>query len=281
MKRILLLAALLAGSAATPVMAYEFNGFRIEGQGGWDDLKINTEDHGFNRSFSDKGWTYGAEAGYDLRLSNTVSLGVFGNYDWSTVGASIGNGLGAVIDADAKNDWSAMARLGFKVGNSTMVYVAGGYAKTKVDYNFTPTASLVTFDSSESYAGVRGAVGIEQALGSNVYAKVEYRYTNYQDGLSRNQVVGGLGIRFGQYSPPPAPVAPPLPAPAPVAAAAPLPACPPAAVTTGTVPGILRLGQVGLDRRRNRDPRPRRRPISDDRSDQRCPDRPYRYVGNG
>ena len=74
------------------------------------------------------------------------------------------------------------------------------------------------------------AVGLEQGLGSNVYAKVEYRYTNYQDGLSRNQVVGGIGIRFGQYSPPPEPVAP-MPAPAPVAA--PLPPCPPAAVTPG------------------------------------------------
>lgn len=232
MKHILLCAVLLAGTASVSAQAYEFNGFRIEGQGGWDNLKFDGVGQGFNTNVDDNGWMYGAEAGYDMRLSDSVILGVFGNYNWSTVEATAFDGFGGTIIADAKNEWSAMGRLGFKVSPSTLLYFAGGYAKTKIDYNYTPVASLVSFDSSQSYGGVRGAVGLEQGLGSNVYAKVEYRYTNYQDGLSRNQVVGGIGIRFGQYSPPPEPVAP-MPAPAPAPIAAPLPPCPPAAVTPG------------------------------------------------
>ncbi|WP_166430617.1 OmpA family protein [Polymorphobacter arshaanensis] len=233
MKHILLCAVLLAGTASVSAQAYEFDGFRVEGQGGWDNLKFDGVGQGFNTKVDDKGWVYGAEGGYDMRLSDSMILGVFGNYNWSTVKATGFDGLGGVTTADAKHEWSAMGRLGFKITPSTLLYVAGGYAKTKVDYNYTPVASLVSFDSSQSYGGVRGAVGLEQGLGSHVYAKVEYRYTNYQDGLSRNQVVGGIGVRFGQYSPPPEAAAPPPPPPAPMAEAAPLPPCPPAAVTPG------------------------------------------------
>lgn len=236
MKHLLLCAVLIAGTAAAPSAAYEFNGFRIEGQGGWDNLNINTQNHGFTSTVNDKGWLYGAEAGYDLRLSSSVILGVLGNYNWSSVKATTSDGLGSTIVADAKNDWSAMGRFGFKLTPSTLFYVAGGYARTKIDYNYTPVASLVSFNTSESYGGARGAVGLEQGFGSNVYVKVEYRYTDYRNGFSRNQVVGGLGIRFGQYSPAPVPVVEavaPAPTPAPIEMAAPLPPCPPIAKVPG------------------------------------------------
>jgi hypothetical protein len=29
-----------------------------------------------------------------------------------------------------------------------------------------------------------------------MFLKAEYRYSNYKDGVSRNQVLGGVGIRF-------------------------------------------------------------------------------------
>jgi outer membrane immunogenic protein len=37
---------------------------------------------------------------------------------------------------------------------------------------------------------------VEHALGSRAFVKAEYRYSNYEAGLSRNQVVGGIGLRF-------------------------------------------------------------------------------------
>jgi hypothetical protein len=33
-------------------------------------------------------------------------------------------------------------------------------------------------------------------IGSRAYVRTEYRYSNYQDGVDRHQVVGGIGVRF-------------------------------------------------------------------------------------
>ena len=49
-----------------------------------------------------------------------------------------------------------------------------------------------SFLDLESHLGVGAQIG----LGSNAYLKTEYRYSNYQDGVDRHQVVGGLGFRF-------------------------------------------------------------------------------------
>jgi len=39
-------------------------------------------------------------------------------------------------------------------------------------------------------------VGGEYGLTRNTFLKAEYRYSNYEQGFSRNQVVGGFGVRF-------------------------------------------------------------------------------------
>jgi outer membrane immunogenic protein len=44
--------------------------------------------------------------------------------------------------------------------------------------------------------GLRLGAGIEFALGRGAYAKTEYRYSNYEGGVTRNQVITGLGFRF-------------------------------------------------------------------------------------
>jgi outer membrane immunogenic protein len=33
-------------------------------------------------------------------------------------------------------------------------------------------------------------------LGTNSFAKAEYRYSNYEQGVERHQVMGGFGFRF-------------------------------------------------------------------------------------
>jgi outer membrane immunogenic protein len=44
--------------------------------------------------------------------------------------------------------------------------------------------------------GIRAGAGLEYALGQNLFVKAEYRYSNYEAGVERNQVVGGFGFRF-------------------------------------------------------------------------------------
>ena len=53
-------------------------------------------------------------------------------------------------------------------------------------------------DTSEgsNLDGIRVGGGVERALGGKSYVKTEYRYSNYQNGVSRHQVLAGVGIRF-------------------------------------------------------------------------------------
>jgi outer membrane immunogenic protein len=44
--------------------------------------------------------------------------------------------------------------------------------------------------------GVRVGVGAQYQFSKTIYGSVEYRYSNYQDNLSRNQVLTGIGYRF-------------------------------------------------------------------------------------
>ena len=64
----------------------------------------------------------------------------------------------------------------------------------------TPVIALpaeVLFDfESVRVDGVRVGAGVEHQLTSRAFVKAEYRYSNYEQGVSRNQVVAGVGLRF-------------------------------------------------------------------------------------
>jgi outer membrane immunogenic protein len=95
-------------------------------------------------------------------------------------------------------------------GPQTLVYAKGGYTNARLDV----LASDGSVDRRENFElnGYRLGAGVEQAIGSRAYAKVEYRYSNYnnadfqfRDGSTtsqfdidtdRHQVVAGVGIRF-------------------------------------------------------------------------------------
>jgi OmpA-OmpF porin, OOP family len=222
-----------AACMAVPAFSHEFNGFRIEGQGGWDQYKPDLGYYGLqNEGWDAKkdGWVYGVEAGYDYRLNDRWILGIYGNYDWSSVGAKLSNDENANFSYTVKGDWSINGRAGFKVGNSTLLYIGGGYAQVSIDRHIRREYPALLYSDNNNLQGYRISVGMEQSFGDKFYGKLEYRYTNYYQGDLRNQVLVGLGIRFGQYvAPPPPPPPPPPPAPM----AAPLPPCPPAAATPG------------------------------------------------
>jgi hypothetical protein len=83
----------------------------------------------------------------------------------------------------------------------------GGYTNTSIESAFTDGDS----DFDTSVDGYRLGAGIEQMIGTNVYAKGEYRYSNYKGlkldddlfgdedfdiDLDRHQVMFGVGLRF-------------------------------------------------------------------------------------
>ena len=57
-------------------------------------------------------------------------------------------------------------------------------------------AGVADFDARDNLDGVRVGAGAQFGIGANSYIRTEYRYSNYQDGFDRHQVVGGFGFRF-------------------------------------------------------------------------------------
>jgi len=192
MKKIII-AALTAAAAATPALAQDgapFTGPRVEGLVGYDNIKGN----GGHRN----GVAYGAGVGYDFQMGGAV-LGVEGEAMDSTAKGCDTNFVTATdrICANAKRDLYVGGRVGVAVAPRTLLYAKAGYANTRFKVNYTDTATPANNTSaSANYDGLRVGGGVEQKLSGNVYAKAEYRYSNYEKGLSRHQVLGGVGIRF-------------------------------------------------------------------------------------
>ncbi|MGN6376513.1 MAG: outer membrane protein [Sphingomonas sp.] len=220
MRKLVLTALVAAGTAAvaTPALAQStadgpFNGFRIGAVAGWDGLRPGS---GPDSSISDgngaNGFLYGADVGYDHQMGKLV-LGVDGEVDGSTAKATnnpvdtAALGYGRVKTG---RDFYVGGRVGYTVAPTTMLYAKAGYTNARLDL----TASDGTTETGNHYNldGYRLGVGLEQALSSRAYAKLEYRYSNYGDArleyangantnnfdvnTDRHQVVAGVGFRF-------------------------------------------------------------------------------------
>jgi len=191
------LAALLAGAAtavATPAFAQEaspFSGVRVEGVVGYDTTDVEGE--------NSSGVTYGAGVGYDFQAGGVV-LGVEGEASDSTLDECVTgvNVAGDELCASAGRDLYAGGRIGYAVGRNVLLYGKAGYtnARLSIDYEDGTAGTALDFSNAENLDGVRVGGGLELALGPNSYAKTEYRYSNYEQGFDRHQVVAGFGFRF-------------------------------------------------------------------------------------
>ncbi len=224
--RKIVLAALLAGTIAAPAYAQDtaspFTGFRIEGLAGYDTLKSGEEDDGVDTSDNDgdesiDGVSYGIGAGFDFDLGGVVA-GIEAEYADSTGEQELDetiDGINFSSRIGTGRDIYIGGRLGFRAGPATLVYGKAGYTNTNID--FAAESEDDRFDFAGNVDGWRLGAGIEQLFGPNVYGKVEYRYSNYNnldfsddfdfedfDGddfdtdidVDRHQIVAGVGFRF-------------------------------------------------------------------------------------
>jgi len=190
------LAAVLAASAATgiaaPAFAQDaaapFTGPRVEGLIGWDRLQ--------NDGGHKDGVQYGVGVGYDMQMGGAV-VGAEAEFGDSSTKTCVGAETIASPELCAKGgrDIYVGGRVGTVVGGSTLVYGKAGYVNGRVKLTEDDGSGDVTL-AGRNLDGVRVGAGVEHAVGPNSFVKAEYRYSNYADGLSRNQVVGGFGFRF-------------------------------------------------------------------------------------
>lgn len=217
-------ALLVAGSmfaVATPAMAQSatdgtFTGPRAEVLLGYDVSRAGStidDDTNEDNDQSIDGFNYGVGVGYDFNAGGVV-LGVEGEWTDSTAETEFDNGdsenfgLGNV---ETGRDLYVGARVGVLAAPDMLVYAKGGY--TNARYNLNSSYDGEEYNSKMDTDGYRVGAGLEYALGTNSFAKLEYRYSNYSDAevdfendvpdvevgeidTDRHQVMAGFGYRF-------------------------------------------------------------------------------------
>ena len=154
----------LAQNAATPA----FSGGHIEAITGFDSIRGGGD--------SESGIAFGIAGGYDFRTGGAV-IGVELEAADSTISDS---------GVSASRDLYAGVRVGGVINERGLLYAKVGYTNARASFGGTG----VNFD------GIRAGAGIEWMVGRNVSIRGEYRYSNYEDGLSRHQGIAGLSYRF-------------------------------------------------------------------------------------
>lgn len=183
MKKILFAtAASAAVLGATPAFAQEApvapTGPRVEAVVGYDRVKALGE--------KDGGILYGIGAGYDFAVGSGVSLGA----DIEATDSTQKEGDPDIAQVKAGRDLYAGGRVTFAVSPSANLYVKGGYTNAR----FKATDGEVT--DSANFDGFRIGAGGQLAVSGKAYVGAEYRYSNYEQGLSCNQVALTVGTRF-------------------------------------------------------------------------------------
>lgn len=183
MKKILYATAVAtAVLGATPALAQDEAsaapvGPRVEALIGYDRVKALGE--------KDGGVLFGIGAGYDFAVGNGVSLGVDAEASESTQKESAGG-----VSVKAGRDLYAGGRVNFAVSPTANLYVKGGYTNAR----FKADDGVDEF--SQNFDGFRVGAGGQLAVSGKAYVGGEYRYSNYEQGLSRHQVALTVGTRF-------------------------------------------------------------------------------------
>ncbi len=154
----LVIAAAAATLFATPALASDFSGPRLEVTAGSDDV---------TRGVDLTDVTYGVGAGYDLQFGKVV------------VGAEA-----TVDNVFDRRDLGVNARLGYVLNENVLVYGKAGYSNWRRIRNV-------------DLEGFRVGGGLEVNLTNKVYGKVEYRYTDFEGrNGGRHGGLVGVGYRF-------------------------------------------------------------------------------------
>jgi outer membrane immunogenic protein len=145
----------------TPVAAQtnaNFTGPRVEAQIGVRDLNVTDVD-----------FAYGGSLGYDYALNDRITIG--GEVNTLNTFDNEGRELGAAV------------RVGYAINPIVLGYARVGY--TNLDVNH-----------SKNLDGITLGGGVNFALPHNMYAGLEYRYTDYQRNVSSNGGLLNVGLRF-------------------------------------------------------------------------------------
>jgi len=185
MKKIAL--AALAGAAfAMPAAAHA--AAYVQVQSGLDSVSVGGE--------SDEGVAYGVAAGYEFPIGDAMFVGVEASFDDSSTKECATNVLvlGDRGCLKTGRDLSAVLRLGAQMGEKSQVYVLGGYTNARIKATYDDGVNSGSL--SDNGDGFRLGAGFKHNFGEQFFGKLEYRYSNYEDDVSRHNALVAIGLNF-------------------------------------------------------------------------------------
>jgi outer membrane immunogenic protein len=175
----------------------------------------------------DDGFILGAGAGYDFQMGQFVA-GIEAEFTESTLDREyqeqglrpalpIATPITATYNIEGGGDIYLGARAGFVVSPTFLLYGKIGYSwhKLAIEGSGTDNGVAFTIDEQIDLGGLRLGAGGEMNFTDSVYGKLEYRYSNYNEGdfdvngananldplfsgidVVRHSVMLGAGFRF-------------------------------------------------------------------------------------
>ena len=184
-----------AAQDAEPAAAPSFTGVRVEAIAGWDQLRFDLADYGLTGTNKESGLAYGAVIGFDAPLGPKLVGGLEAGASWSSNDDGFTNGTTS-YGYELGRDLHVAGRLGLRAGDSALLYAKAGYTNLRVNLATTDATTATTISTRTNLDGLLLGVGAELGLGPSAYVKGEYSYSNYEDDVSRNRIMTGIGFRF-------------------------------------------------------------------------------------
>lgn len=174
--------------AAAPAAAQTFTGPRVEATIGWDQMHFDLSDVGGVGRDKQSGLGFGGAVGYDQQIGTNLVAGVEASASGADTGFTATNGT----LLRERRDLAFAARIGTKVSPNALLYGKVGYTNLQTGTSSPASGAELTRDLD----GIVLGAGVEVAVTPKVYLKTEYDYSNYAAGVTKNDVLTGVGLRF-------------------------------------------------------------------------------------
>ncbi len=154
---------------------------------GTHDIGDTPGDFAFTGDFANLGFTGGFFAGYGLTF-NQVYVGLeleaeASNAGWYHDRATSGGG-GRDFAVEKRGGYGAALRVGYALGNGTLLYVRAGGVQTRFNTIYNRGNNAANWqDLSNKLGGTRVGVGAEIPVSSSAFIRTEYSYTRYGDSV--------------------------------------------------------------------------------------------------
>ena len=181
--------AVVATSAPAAAQQAAPAGARVEALVGYDAFRVDLNDYGIDEKLKDNDLFYGVGAGYDFAVSPGMSAGVDVEYSSSNNKADFDDGE-ENAEFRTGRDLYAGARINFPISQAANLYVKGGYTNLKLK------GEIDGIDDSVNLDGARIGAGGDFSLNGPLYVGGEYRFSNYENDVTRHQFAVKVGTRF-------------------------------------------------------------------------------------